>query len=88
MIFDVFVPFRLVFAGARLAWARFRGFRVLVTPDEQTRRLNECENCDQLTRTRQCQVCKCFVDEKILLTTEKCPLKKWLRIYERNITVD
>ena len=40
-------------------------------------RLEICNQCEYLTITRQCSKCGCFVDGKTLLSSSKCPLKKW-----------
>jgi hypothetical protein len=45
--------------------------------DERTR---ICEGCDDFdSRCRQCQVCTCLVDVKVLLKAESCPKNKWGR---------
>ena len=87
VIFDGWVPFRLIWASAKLSWARFWGFRTIATPVEQEKRLDQCNSCEELTPNRQCRVCKCFVDEKTLLTTEKCPINKWWPIWKHDHTV-
>jgi len=88
MIFRISTPFRAFFAGFRVLLAKLWGFRVLTTFEEQKERLNVCEPCEELTEERQCRVCTCFVDEKTLLTTEMCPLKKWWPIYRRQNTIE
>lgn len=87
LVFDLKMPFRLAWAAIKTGWAKFRGYRALCTLEEQSERLNECNSCEELTDLRQCRVCKCFVDEKTLLTSEKCPKRKWLQIRSRNNTV-
>lgn len=45
-------------------------------------RISICNSCDKLNKIRQCKVCKCFVDFKATLKSEKCPDKpsKWKSI--------
>lgn len=86
MILRIDSPFRAIFAGMKLAICKFLGFRVLATEDEQEQRLNECEDCVELTTERQCRVCTCFIDAKVILATEGCPKKLWLPIYKRRRT--
>lgn len=40
-------------------------------------RINTCNSCPELLKTRQCRKCGCFVDAKTKLRNEACPLKKW-----------
>lgn len=87
LLYDLKMPFRLAWAGLKSLWRRLCGYRVLVTHEEQVQRLNECNYCEELTVLRQCKLCKCFVDEKTLLTSEQCPKRKWLQIRSRNHTV-
>lgn len=54
-------------------------------PQEVTNmRLNICNGCDKLTKTRQCSECLCFVDAKTKFRQEECPLKKWTKYEEIN----
>lgn len=87
MIVKFSSAFRAFAASFRIAYARLRGFRVLATILEQTKRLNECHACEELTEERQCRICTCFVDVKTMLTTEGCPKHKWLRIWEKRNTI-
>ena len=87
LVYDLKMPFRLAWAVIKTGWRTFRGYRALTTPEEQSERLNECNFCEELTVLRQCRVCKCFVDEKTLLTSEKCPRGKWWQINKRDNTV-
>jgi hypothetical protein len=54
-----------------------QGVDQVVTPDTQEFRLGVCNDCDKLTKTRQCAECLCFVDFKTKYKQEKCPLSKW-----------
>lgn len=40
-------------------------------------RLQLCESCDRLTEERRCSVCSCWVDHKIQVSSETCPLGHW-----------
>jgi len=42
-----------------------------------TERLSVCESCPKLTKTRQCDMCGCFVDAKTTIKQEYCPMNKW-----------
>jgi hypothetical protein len=42
-----------------------------------TERLSVCEKCPKLTKTRQCDMCGCFVDAKTTINQEYCPMNKW-----------
>lgn len=46
--------------------------------DRKTLALREktCRNCSFMDRG-QCQICECFVDVKVKLRAEKCPLGFW-----------
>ena len=45
------------------------------TPESQAR-LEVCKGCDQWTG-KSCKVCGCFVNLKVKIPEEKCPLGKW-----------
>lgn len=45
------------------------------TPESQAR-LEVCKGCDQWTG-KSCKVCGCFVNLKVRIPEEKCPLGKW-----------
>lgn len=55
--------------------------------DESNRRLEICEECEHLNKSlRNCNLCKCFVDVKVLYyyeldengkTINGCKIKKW-----------
>ena len=40
-------------------------------------RLAICHHCDQYTRTRQCQLCNCFMPAKARLPSSRCPKGLW-----------
>jgi hypothetical protein len=74
-------PVRFLATIGRTFWARLAGYRVLLTPEEQDNRLVACEVCEELTESRQCRVCTCFVDAKTALAPERCPLGRWPAIW-------
>lgn len=48
-----------------------------VTPELQLERIKLCANCPNLTDTKQCGLCGCFVEYKTIYADEKCPDNKW-----------
>lgn len=76
------VPNPITFAvsvwRAFIYWARFG--RLEASPTEISRRRHLCDICVHLSDlTRQCDICTCFVDAKILLRSEFCPNGRWKR---------
>lgn len=45
-------------------------------------RLAVCDECDQLTPSRQCAICQCKVDQKVKYPSENCPLARVMGIHE------
>lgn len=51
---------------------------MFVSDEEQKRRIEICNGCPNLFKpTRSCKLCKCFVDLKTKLQSQKCPIQKW-----------
>lgn len=51
---------------------------MFVNEAEKKRRIEICNKCPNLfTPTRNCKVCKCFVDLKTKLQSQNCPILKW-----------
>ncbi len=69
-----------------LRWAKFFGYGIIASLEEQIDRLDECVDCPQF-KEGQCLRCGCLVQAKIMLTTEQCPDKRWLRIWRKCATV-
>lgn len=48
-------------------------------------RLSACNKCENLSSTRNCKLCGCFVDVKSKEQIEYCPANKWkdIKIFER-----
>ena len=71
-------PFKFVSATtSALVWW-FRGYEVLVTPTEESRRKRICERCFYFdAEVRQCNVCTCLIDAKVVIASERCPLRLW-----------
>lgn len=77
-------PFKFVIAMARSAWAKFAGYDILVTDNEQHARLFWCNpRCIAFdSASRQCKACGgCFVDAKTMLSMEECPRGLWRRVW-------
>ena len=72
------IPNLLAATGRVLRRIFFRREAVIVAPDVQDARLARCNECEFLVPDcRQCVVCTCFVDVKVMLSTESCPKKRW-----------
>jgi hypothetical protein len=63
------------FKNSFLTWWKTRKFKT--TKEIADYRLKICEACPELSSTRNCNVCGCFVDAKTKLLVSECPLKKW-----------
>lgn len=69
-------------AASRLAKAIVKRERVLVSPEEQQRRMAICagsesiQKCDFYTG-KTCKKCGCHIRFKAKLQTEHCPIGKW-----------
>lgn len=67
-------------------WAKLRGFETLTSLDELDDRFRTCATCE-FFENGFCNVCKCLVMSKIMLTTEECPKKKWQRVWRKRVTI-
>lgn len=75
----------LVTMATNLAVAAYKAAKALVTGQGVKRKRAEADRCLALCRTceqyrpatKQCGRCLCFVEAKVLLQTEHCPLEKW-----------
>jgi hypothetical protein len=84
-------PFRFVAAMSRAAWCWLRGYRVLTTEQEEAFRWMQCRVCPSRVDgddtepgvTGQCELCSCFLSGKLALTMEKCPDRRWGRIWRK-----
>ena len=74
--------FRFFVAWATTKWAKWRGYAILASPDEQNRRWQVCTGCPEF-KDQTCGACGCLVMAKIMLNTEKCPKNYWPRRWER-----
>jgi hypothetical protein len=70
-------------AASRAAWARLRGYELLVTPGEREARLDRCDWCEHLTQCSQCRLCTCLVAGKTWLAMEKCPAGRWKAVWRK-----
>ena len=41
------------------------------------KRIEICGECSHFTKTRQCDLCHCFMDMKTRLENAYCPIRKW-----------
>lgn len=48
-----------------------------VSVETHKKRVEICNACPNLTLTRNCKVCGCFVNDKAKYIGESCPIKKW-----------
>lgn len=59
-----------------------KGVDQYVSEPVKSSRLDKCNKCPHLMKTRQCAECYCFVDMKTKYKQEKCPIGKWEAIAE------
>ena len=65
-------------AAGRAIAAVVSGEKVVVSTEEQERRLAVCHGCDRFdAKQDRCSACGCFSRWKSILATEVCPLSKW-----------
>ena len=49
-----------------------------VTEEVRQERIRLCESCEHFQgKTRQCGICRCFLDLKTRFSTEECPIGRW-----------
>ena len=71
-------PFRFLWAVWRSSLALVRRKPVFVNDLLRDLRKKACARCEAFDpQTRQCKVCTCFVDIKVLLSSETCPKGRW-----------
>lgn len=78
--------FKFISAWLRVKWMKWRGYRIISTPDEQLRRLGKCNVCPEFD-DGICRACGCLTYAKVMLTSEECPKRLWLRVKDRPVTV-
>jgi hypothetical protein len=68
-------------AGAigRVATAVANRQKVRVDDETLAARRATCQDCEHLKGSK-CELCGCYYQVKITLTTESCPISKWKRI--------
>jgi len=61
-----------------LAQGALKAAKAVTKPEteESKARLEVCKGCDQWTG-KSCKVCGCFVNLKVRIPEEKCPIGKW-----------
>lgn len=71
-------PIAFARSAARALGALARGNNILVPRSVVNFRWGRCRSCVQFDPvSEQCKVCSCFVELKVQLATEKCPLNRW-----------
>lgn len=50
--------------------------KISASQNEVVKRISTCNSCRHLTENR-CSVCGCFINMKVGMISEKCPLNKW-----------
>lgn len=76
-------PFRLAAAAMKTLYARLAGYEIFADFSVLESRLEECDACDHLTSSRQCEICTCFVDGKAAMAVEACPKKRWVSVWKK-----
>lgn len=79
-------PFSFVLSAIIGLYARARAYAVLASPETQEAREAICEPCE-FRDGEQCGVCGCFLAAKTALNTERCPKRKWCRVWEKTNTI-
>jgi hypothetical protein len=80
-----YMVMNFVSSACALYWARARGYEVIANLEDQKKRWDTCGECP-FNVEGQCQKCGCLIQAKIMLTTSKCPDKRWLRIWRKRAT--
>ena len=58
---------------------RYLLFGKRVTFDDYVTRLNNCRGCQYMNKEKwTCNKCGCYLVKKCKMSTEKCPIGKWL----------
>lgn len=77
-------PFRLFWSWVVHTVARARGYEIHADTVTQDLRQHECNRCPfQSADGWQCNKCGCLLIAKISLALEKCPDKRWGRIWRK-----
>ena len=50
---------------------------VVAKPEDRTKRIELCKTCDEITDTKFCKQCNCFMPAKTWVASKSCPLEKW-----------
>ena len=79
MIIEAKTPMLAFKAIARAFWAFVTRKPVFVSNQVADTRKAICSTC-YLAHNGQCLECTCFIDTKVLLATEKCPLGRWHKL--------
>jgi hypothetical protein len=63
-------------------YAKLAGYRLLAEDDVVEARQALCDPCPFRDEDR-CSVCTCDIEAKTRLNTEKCPKRKWSRVWTK-----
>lgn len=81
----IFGPFLAVF---RAFWWKIRGYKALVSVQQQEYRSSFCHICPEYhPDSGQCGVCGCLIEAKTWLAAEQCPKRFWLRVKRKKGTI-
>ena len=62
----------------KIAQESIEGNSILVSNDEQQRRLDICLACKYFVeKSRRCRKCGCYMNHKTQFTASQCPIQKW-----------
>ena len=51
----------------------------IVSKEGRKKRIDICNNCDNLNSLKICSKCNCFMPVKVWAKFVDCPIKKWTR---------
>lgn len=69
-------------AWVLVEWAKRRNYQIIADSAAQDRRYCSCVTCEAFN-DGQCTICKCLIESKIMLNTERCPKGRWGRRWIR-----
>jgi len=61
-------------------WAKWAGYDPIAPEHVINGRYRMCDNCD-FANGGNCEKCGCLLMAKVMLSTEKCPIGKWGRVW-------
>lgn len=80
-IAGVGVLFSYAGSRVRIVYWKLRGWRLFTVDEENDDRWSKCFSCPNANLDEGiCMACGCPLEAKLLLTSERCPDRKWQRI--------